>query len=164
MFVHEDGSADSVVGQALVARAASFPNDRSLMPADVPLAEAAAALLIAETVGYARLDELEGAARAESERQLAQEQAKLTAYFRYREQAARDRLASSQQVLAQLEAAENPERRRIIPVWRANVARAERLISELADERQTRLTDLDRRAAGSGDLRLAAIARVEIYE
>ena len=122
-----------------------------------------AELMIAEAAGYARLDELEAAAHADSERQLAREQAKLTAYFDYRDQAAQDRLASSQQVLAQLEAAQEPERRRIIPVWRANVARNERLINELADERRGRLADLDGRAAGSGDLRLAAIARVEIY-
>ena len=163
VFVHEDGRADPALGQALVARAASFPNDRSLTPADVPAAEAGAALMIAEPVGYARLDEMEAAARAESERQLGREQAKLTAYFDYRDQAARDRLASSRQVLVQLEASEDPERRRIIPVWRANVARDERLIRELAADRLARLAELDQRAGGSGDLRLVAIARVEIY-
>jgi superfamily II DNA or RNA helicase len=163
VFIHDNGQADPVLGQALVARAASFPNDRSLEPADIPAAEAGAALIIAEAEGYSRLDELEAATRAASEQQLAREQAKLTAYFDYRDQAAKDRLAGSQQVLAQLEAAEGPERRRIIPVWRANVARDERLISELADERQARLADLDQRVASSGDLRLAAIARVEIY-
>jgi ATP-dependent helicase HepA len=163
VFVHEDGRADPVLGQVLVTRAASFPNDRSLAPADVPAAGAEAALMIAEAADYQRLDELEAAAHAESGRQLAREQAKLTAYFDYRDQAAQDRLASSRQVLAQLEASEDPERRRIIPVWRANVARDERLISGLTDERQARLAELDRRAAGSGDLRLAAIARVEIY-
>jgi hypothetical protein len=109
------------------------------------------------------LDELEGAARAVSLRQLGREQWKLSAYFVYRVLAARDRVASSRQVLAQMEASEDLERRRIIPVWRANVAHDERLISELAAERLARLAELDQRAAGSGDLRLTAIARVEIY-
>jgi hypothetical protein len=163
VFVHDDGPADPLLGRALVTRAASFPNDRSLAPADMPAAEAEAALMIAEAAAYARLDELEAEARAESVRQLDREQAKLNAYFDYRDQAARDRLASSRQVLAQLEASEDPERRRIIPVWRANVARDEQLISELAADRLARLAELDQRAAGSGDLGLAAIARVEIY-
>lgn len=48
-------------------------------------------------------------------------------------------------------------------MWRANVARDERLISELAADRGARLAELGLRAAGSGDLRLAAVARVEIY-
>jgi ATP-dependent helicase HepA len=163
IFVHDDGRADPALGQALAIRAASFPHDRSLSPADLDAADVGAALMIAEAVGYGRLDELEAAAHAESGRQLQRERAKLTAYFDYRDQAAKDRLASSQQVLAQLEATEDQERRRIIPVWRANVARDERLISGLAAERQSRLAALEQRAAGSGDLRLAAVARVEIY-
>jgi hypothetical protein len=163
VFVHDDGRVDTTLGQTLVARAAAFPNDRSLSPVDVPADDAGPALMIAEAAGYARLDELEAVARSECERQLAREQAKLTAYFEYREQVARDRLASSRKVLAQLEASEDPERRRIIPVWRANVARDERLVDELAGERQVRLTELNQRVAGNGDLQLAAIARVEIY-
>lgn len=163
MFVHDDGRADLALGKALVTRAASFPNDRSLAPADVPAAQAGAALMIAEAASYARLDEMEAAARSESEQQLDREKAKLSAWFDYRDQASQDRLASSRQVLAQLEASGDTERRRIIPVWRANVARDERLISGLAAERQARLADLDQRAAGSGDLRLVAIARLEIY-
>ena len=163
VFVHDDGRADLALGNALVTRAASFPNDRSLAPADVPAAEAGTALMIAEAASYARLDEMEAAARSESEQQLDREKAKLSAWFDYRDQASQDRLTSSRQVLAQLEASGDTERRRIIPVWRANVARDERLISELAAERQARLADLDQRAAGSGDLRLVAIARLEIY-
>ena len=53
-------------------------------------------------------------------------------------------------------------RSRIIPVWRANVARDERLIEELADDRVAQLAQLEHRAAGGGDLRLVAVARVEI--
>ena len=48
-------------------------------------------------------------------------------------------------------------------MWRANVARDERLIGELAAEREAQLAQLDKRAAGCGDLRLVAVARVEIY-
>ena len=48
-------------------------------------------------------------------------------------------------------------------MWRANVARDERLIGELAAEREAQLAQLDKRAAGGGDLRLVAVARVEIY-
>ena len=49
-------------------------------------------------------------------------------------------------------------------MWSANVARDERLTRELAAEREAQLAQLDRRAAGGGDLRLVAVARVEIYE
>jgi hypothetical protein len=61
-----------------------------------------------------------------------------------------------------VEASTDQERRKIIPVWQTNVARDERLISELGDDRQRRLDQLDLRATGSGDSRLVALARVEI--
>jgi hypothetical protein len=88
----------------------------------------------------------------------------LSAYFDYRQQSAQDRLVSSQRVLAGLERADSADTRRIIPVWRANVARDERLIEELDAERVERLAQLEKRAAGTGDLRLVAVARVEVVE
>jgi superfamily II DNA or RNA helicase len=163
VFVHDEGRSDLALGQALIARAAFFSNDRSLAPADVPAAELDVALVTAEAASYTRLDELEAKAHAESSSRLERERTKLASYFDYRQQAAGDRLQSSMQILAQLEASDDPDRRRIIPVWRANVARDERLIGELAAEREAQLAQLDKRAAGSGDLRLVAIARVEIY-
>jgi SNF2 family DNA or RNA helicase len=163
VFVDDNGRPDPCLGQALIARAAFFPNDRSLAPADVPAEELSSALMIAEAVSYKRLDELEAEAHAESARRLGRERAKLAEYFDYRHKAAGDRLQSSRQVLAQLEASDDPDRRKIIPVWRANVARDERLIGELAAEREAQLAQLDKRAAGGGDLRLVAAARVEIF-
>ena len=161
-FVHESGEVDRDLGRRLLERAASFPNDRALSPADVPSDELEPALAAAETAGFERLDQLETQAREDSDRQLVRERAKLSAYFDYRDRAARDRLTSSRRVLAGLEAEHHAERRRIIPVWRANVGRDERLVEELATERVVRLAQLAQRAASGGDLRLVAAARVEL--
>ena len=135
---------------------------RRLSPADVPVDGLDDALAAAEAT--ASLDSASSRRRRvhESIRQLERERAKLSAYFDYRDQAARDRLASSQQILANLEATDQTDSRRIIPVWRANVARNERLIEELATERVNQLAQLEQRATGGGDLRLVAVARVEI--
>ena len=164
IFIHDSGDVDTGIGRRLLERAGSFPNDHALSPADVPSDKLDSALSAAETAGFGRLQELEVHAHDESERQLGHERAKLSAYFDYRQQAARDRLVSSQRVLAGLEGADSAEIRRIIPVWRANVARDERLIEELAAERVERLSQLEKRAAGTGDLRLVAVARVEVVE
>jgi SNF2 family DNA or RNA helicase len=161
-FVDDAGQVDADLGQRLLVRAASFPNDHALAPADVPVYGLDDALAAAEANGFARLAELEAQASSESIRQLERERAKLSAYFDYRDQAARDRLASSEQILANLEATDQTDSRRIIPVWRANVARNARLIEELATERVNQLSQLEQRATGGGDLRLVAVARVEI--
>jgi ATP-dependent helicase HepA len=161
-FVNDAGGIDPELGQRLLFRASAFPNDRAMSPADVPVDGLDDALAVAEAAGFARLGELEAEASAESLRQLDRERAKLSAYFDYRDQAAQDRLASSQRILAGLESAEQAEKRRIIPVWKANVARDERLIAELASSRTLQLEQLEQRAAGGGDLRLVAAARIEI--
>jgi ATP-dependent helicase HepA len=162
VFVHDGGRADIPLGHRLIDRAAKFPKDEALAPGDIPLDTLDAALDTADTEVYARLVVLEEEARADSRRRIDREREKLIRYFDYRQQAARDRLASSQATLAMLEATDDTERRRIIPVWKANVARDERLISELAEERTRRLEQLERQAAGAGDSRLVALARVEI--
>jgi hypothetical protein len=161
-MVDDSGSLDAALGPQLLNRCADFPNDHALTPADVPTEELDQALSAAESAGFAHLQELEERAHVESERQLERERVKLAGYFDYRDQAAQDRLLSSQRVLAGLEISDSVETRRILPVWRANAARDERLIDELAGERIERLAQLEQRAVGGGDLRLVGVARVEI--
>ena len=164
IYIHDSGDVDTGIGRRLLEREGSFPNDHALSPADIPSDKLDSALAAAEIAGFGRLQKLEAHAHEESERQLERERAKLSAYFDYRQQSAQDRLVSSQRVLAGLEGADSADTRRIIPVWRANVARDDRLIEELAAERVERLAQLEKRAAGTGDLRLVAIARVEVVE
>jgi ATP-dependent helicase HepA len=161
-FIDDAGTIDANLGQRLLKRAASFPNDRALSSSDVPADLLDSVLAVAEGAGFARLAELERNATAESTRQLERERSKLEAYFDYRDQAASDRLQSSQEILANLESAELADRRRIIPVWRANVARNQRLIEELAGDRLTQLAQLEHKSSSGGDLRLIAAARIEI--
>ncbi len=161
-MVHDSGEVDGDLGHRLLVRCAGFPNDHALTPADVPTDSLDQALSAAESAGFAHLQELEEQVHVESERQLERERAKLAGYFDYRDQTAQDRLLSSQRVLADLESSDSTETRRILPVWRANVARDERLIEELASARVERLGQLEQRAVGGGDLRLVGVARIEI--
>jgi superfamily II DNA or RNA helicase len=162
LFVSDGGDVDLELGTRLLVRAAGFHKDHALNPRDIPAVDLDEALTKAEAIGFERLQGIEEEAHAESNRQLERERTKLSSWFDYREQAAQDRLAGSQKVLAGLETAEGADTRRIIPVWQANVARDERLITELADERVARLAQLEHQAVGGGDLRLVAVARVEI--
>jgi ATP-dependent helicase HepA len=161
-FVHEDGRIDRALGQTLLERAASFPKDAPIDANGVPADELADALEATESAAHTWLQEMEATAGAESRRQYEREKAKLDAYFDYRDQAALDRLASSQAVLASVEAATDAETRRIVPVWRANVERDRRLIAELAEDRIRQLSQLEHRVSGGGDSQLVCVAWVEI--
>lgn len=161
-FVTDGGECLAELGDQLLVRAATLPNDPAISPEDVPLDAFDSAIEVSESAAYSHLHELEERAHAESQRRLDREREKLKAYFDYRAQAARDRLESSRRVLADVERSDQADVRRIIPAWRANVARDERLISQLASERTRRLAELEGRLVAGGDLRLMAVARVEI--
>jgi hypothetical protein len=162
LFVRDGGHLDVAAGTALLNRAATFPNDRALTLADFGLDDLDTTIAAAEARCYEHLGAIEIRVREESQRVLERERAKMAKYFDYRDVAAQDRLATSQQTLRQTEAADNSETRRIIPVWKANVGRDERLIEQLVAERAEQLAVLQRRATGSGDLRLVALARVHV--
>ncbi len=162
LFVHDDGRVDPDLGATLLERCAGFPEDIALTPADIPVETLDEALVTAETRAYERLATLEAAAKAESDRMRERERDKLVGWFDYRDKAAHDRLVSSMQTLMGLERRDDPDARRILPVWRANVARDERLVEQLVEEREVQLRQLERRANSSGDSRLIAVARVEV--
>lgn len=164
VWVDDDGTTPDVeLGRTLLERAGDFPNDRALTPADVPGEAVDAALAVSEPLAYTELDALEATVREDSARRYEREMAKVLAYFDYREQAAQDRLDSSRRVVANLEHSDDPEQKRILPVWRANVARDERLVQDLVNERADQLAQLMNRSVAAGDLSVVAIARIEAF-
>ena len=52
-FIDDAGVVDSDLGHRLLIRAASFPNDHALSPADIPIDSLDEALAAAETAGFA---------------------------------------------------------------------------------------------------------------
>lgn len=161
-FVTDDGHVDTSMGQRLLTRATHIPNDHALANVDVPTEGLDQAVAVAEAAGFDTLTTLERDATHDSAQRVQRERTKLAAYFDYRDRAAADRLTSSRQTLATLEASQDPEQRRIIPVWRANVARDERLGEQLAAERIAQLRKLDDKRHVAGDLSLVAVARINI--
>jgi ATP-dependent helicase HepA len=160
--VTDEGEVDTGLGEALLARALSIPNDHAPADADVDEQGLDKAVSAAEQEGFGTLSQMEHEAQLDSEDRLARERDKLKAYFDYRDKAAADRLESSQHTLASLEAATDTERRRIIPVWSANVARDQRLIEQLREERTAQLRQLEGKRHCAGDLSLVGVARIEI--
>lgn len=164
IFVHDDGEADVELGQALVRRAAVFPRDTNLAGSDARVHSLDVALDKVDAIVLNRLTRLETQAREDSERRVERERSKLALYFDYRDQAALDRLAAARTTLASIEESVDAERRRIAPVWRANVERDERLIVDLRAEREARMRQLELIAAGAGDSRLVALAWIRIVD
>ena len=165
VFVHDSGELDADLALALLERAANVPEDDGLDPSAISTAAESsldAALSEASNVAWARLATLESELAQAGETRLAQELAKLHTYFDYREKAAADKLAASQATLSRLEASEDPDQRRIIPVWSNNVLRDQALCERLGQERLERLAALQRQTNAAGDVTLLSVVRVEI--
>jgi hypothetical protein len=162
VFVSDTSELDTAMAAALVHRSAGMSREQGIPPERLPLDGLDVAAELAEQVVAARLNELEVEVKAESLRRLERERHRMAAYFEYRERAGRDRLENSRRVLINMEDAADSEQRRIIPVWRANVERDERLLDELARDRVDRLAELDRRVHPIGDYLLASVTRIEV--
>lgn len=165
VFVHDTGELDAEVGLTLLGRAATIPEDEGLEPSAISTAAESSmppALSAASDVAWARLGMLESELAQAGETRLTQELAKLHTYFDYREKAAADKLAASEATLTRLEASEDPDQRRIIPLWSNNVLRDQALCERLGQERLERLAALQRQTNAAGDVTLLSVVRVEI--
>jgi ATP-dependent helicase HepA len=167
VFIHDSGETDADLALTLLGRASAMPEDDGLDPTAIAKAAESSlgpALSEASNLAWSRLGTLESELAQAAESRLAQELAKLHTYFEYREKAAADKLAASQATLSRLEASEDPDQRRIIPLWSNNVLRDQALGERLGHERLERLAGLQRQTNAAGDVTLLSVVRVEIRE
>ena len=164
IFVHDDGRVDEVAGRELLRRGAEFrPGvEKEIGPEDVPTGDvddavAAAEEHIAEVAAGLQAEIVE-----ESQRRAEREREKIEAFYEYRQRAASDKVAATRQTLKRLEASTSEDERRVIPLWRSNLERAERLVDDLVQERSIRLKQIDERLNPTADWSLVSLVRVEV--
>ena len=100
-------------------------------------------------------------AHANQER-LDHERTKLERFYEYKEQAAADRLASVRGVYERLLISDDPDDAKILPVWAKNLDNAERLVENMAEERDRRIADLAGREQVAIQHELLAASYVEV--
>lgn len=164
VFVDDSGTAVPEVGEALVRRACRFDNEAGIDTDDIPFDEAEGAGEIAESFVTMRATEIEAQAVLEADARADHEREKLEEYFGYRARAAREKFDSTRMTLERLRQSDNPEQRRIIPVWEANLDRDQRLVDELSDERERRLREVEKLRSPVVDWELVSAGRIEVVE
>lgn len=155
-------SADEIAGDSIIINFGKFRKLRPAVVSEGALGLLDEANIVAQEVALRFLETLENEARELAERQFSREQNKLNTYFDYRDQVARDKLVSEKITVKRWEVSEDTKARGILPVWRDKVVRTERLIEQLSQERDDRLSDLKMRSEGVGDLQCVAVARIEL--
>jgi ATP-dependent helicase HepA len=159
IFIADSGVEMPAVAEALLRRSLWLQRER---PADIPETGLQEAAERADGAALRRMTELQEEAQVGWRTQSDRERDKLEAYFQYRERSAQDKLAATHATLDKLEKSDDPETRRIIPVWRANLERDRGYLDELTVERERRLAELDRLAEPMGDYELLNVARIEV--
>lgn len=166
VFVDETGVVDCDYGRALVARGAEFhrSGEANVPPADIPVDSLDRAEELAELHVDAVVAATTATAVAEAEEFAEREKAKLEAWFDHRQHATASKLESAARTLERMKASGDEGRRRIIPVWESNVARAQELLDGLAEERVRRLAEVDRKRHPIVDHRLDVVGWVEVAD
>jgi ATP-dependent helicase HepA len=162
LFVSDDGDVGEEWGLTLVRRTLAFGDEESIPSSELDTDSLEEAKSAAEAFVSRRVAELEADARASMQARIERERERMTTYYTYRLQAARDRLASTEATVVRLRSAEDETERRILPVWVANLEAAKAQITTLEDERHRRLEELDRKAGLAADYELVQAVRVDI--
>ena len=101
-------------------------------------------------------------AQRETSRRTGVEEERTRALFGSRMQAARDRIDSCRRTLDRLRDAVDPQRRQAIPLWDANLARAEAELAATREDLERSLIDISKRSMATGEFALLNVARVEL--
>ncbi len=161
VWVATDGP-DERLGRRLLDHLATMPSASTLNVDTSALDESEGAIDLAGAAAQGHLAALEQAVNHSRTSRLDRDLQRLSDYFDVRREASGQRLAHAQQVLADVRDATDDDRRRIIPIWEANVRRAEQLIAELDEERHRRIDAAERQLFASGTVELVAVGRVRV--
>jgi hypothetical protein len=160
VFVPDGGVGDQLAGERLLRLSRSFlPETDSSKPTTDNLDEA---LHVAQALVVARRDQELEAAQRETSRRADVEEERTRALFGTRMQAARDRIDSCRQTLDRLRTSDDSQRRQAIPLWEANLTRAESELAATRDDLERSLIDISRRTQPTGEFVLLNLARIEL--
>jgi hypothetical protein len=160
VFVPDGGAGDQLAGERLLRLSRSFlPETDASKPSTDNLDEA---LRVAQGLVVARRDQELEAAQRETSRRAQVEEERTRALFGTRMQAARDRIDSCRQTLERLRTSDDSQRRQAIPLWEANLTRAESELAATRDDLERSLIDISRRTQPTGEFVLLNLARIEL--
>lgn len=160
VFVSDDGLADQELGNALLVASRRFsPETASSVPSAATLADAH---MTAQAQAFERRDEeLIAFQRVATERTIIEEERTRALYAR-RLQAGQDRVAACNATLEKMRASSEASRRAVIPIWEANLRRAESEVATLKDDLERDLLELEQRRIPGGEVQLLNVARIEL--
>jgi SNF2 family DNA or RNA helicase len=164
VFIASDGTPEPDLAAWLLERATKVRREEWRDPAVLPARDSSfdRAVSTAEASALQRLIARQTELADANRERLDQERTKLERFYAYKERAAAERLASVQSVYDRLLISDDADDQKILPVWSKNLENAERLVANLAEERDRRIGDLAGREQVAVQNELLAASFVEI--
>jgi ATP-dependent helicase HepA len=158
-FISDEGEADEEIGRRLLLLSRQFQNETTDSKPDTETLDTAHGLAEAQVI-VRRDGELTQARSLATERADIEEE-RLRALHRHRTAAAHDRIASCEATLERLRISDDAQVRQAIPLWEANLARAQGELHVVDDDLQRSLVELAARRNPTAEYELLNVARVE---
>lgn len=158
VFVGDDGTVDRSLGDRLLRESRAFSREEAPMDEAPPDPDRYHELALTDV--SALITDLEIKATAEAADRIDEERSRIDAAHGHRKRAAQDKIESVRATLAKLEASDRSDDRNVIPIWKANVDRAEAELVRIDKDRDEMLADLMRRSRPQVEYELLNVARV----
>ena len=164
VFVSDSGEVDLEIGRLIVQRAFQFDKDEeNIDPAEIPNNLDDAHRLV-EQFASEESERMQQQAQSEASERTSREVTRLGAMFDYRERVASDKAEATQATLEQLRNSDDEVQRRILPVWEANLRRANEILDNLAEERDRRIDEIEQYRYPQVDWALKSVGRIEVVK
>ena len=159
-FVDDHGNLDVRIGAALLELSRQFGREESQHLVDVGTLECAHARAHKE-IGVLR-DELMRNLSEDMRSRFEIERDRINRVYENRTQAAQDRIKSCSDTLERLKSSDQQLQRQAIPLWEANLERANRELESLGQDKARSLRELTSAGMPQASYRLLAAARIEV--
>ena len=162
VFIGDDGAADAPLAERLLLASREFAPETARMDAAAVAGGIDAAHSLSQQFIAERRDALRRELSEEAEARYSVERKRIERLYDNKENAARDKIAASEQTLWRLEGSSDENDRSVIPLWQANVRRDQAELGHIQEDRERALRELDETRRPAVTSSLLAVARIEV--
>ena len=162
VFVNDAGEVSLDWGRKLVERSCRFDQeeeeiDLALIPGNLSVIEP-----LADQAAAKEREALHQQVQSQAADRVGREVDRLNKFFDYRERTARDKIEGTRDTVNRIRESADEVQRQILPVWEANLRRAEATLAELAAERPRRIGDAEKYRHPEVAWSLKSLGRIEV--
>lgn len=162
IFIGDDGEPDSELASQLLLASRDFAPETANVDAAVVADGITPAYEASQRIIAERRDELRHELSEDAEARYAVERKRRERLYDNKEQAAMDKIESSEGTLRRLEASLDENDQRVVTLWQANVRRDRAELDHIKEDREQALRELDETRRPEVASSLLAVARIEV--